>query len=62
MQLKYKRALGLDGLKSERLKIINGSMANPISYLTNKSVQGHFPFASKLAAAFPIYKQREKQI
>ena len=59
--LKPKKSCGIDNLSSYFLKLIAGSLANPITLLINESLNsGIVPSALKIAKVTPIYKAKSK--
>lgn len=63
LSLKNNKAPGLDGLKSETLKIIRNEIAEPLSHLINSIIStGIFPSIFKIGIIHPLFKKGDKQI
>ena len=62
-QIKNKKRVGCDGISILILKTAKHSIAEPLAYLINKSVEtGVFPDHLKIGKVIPVHKKMKKVV
>ena len=61
LSLKNGKAVGIDGIKAELLKLMSTVISEPLAYIINKCFEkGHYPTAFKTSVVVPIYKNGDR--